>query len=245
MRYFFEISYRGTNFYGWQRQKGQISVQEVIETELQKLFRPEKIEIVGCGRTDTGVHAKQFFFHLDLNNEIDTNQVQFKLNRMLPNSISVQHIFIVNEDLHARFSATNRTYRYYINQDKDPFLEGSSTYFPHEINIMKMENACEYLMGTQDFTSFAKLHTDVKTHICTIKKATWFAENNQLVFEVSADRFLRNMVRSIVGTLLDVGAGKFHPQEIQKIIALKNRGAASKSVSANGLFLWKIEYPFE
>jgi tRNA pseudouridine38-40 synthase len=245
MRYFFQISYRGTSFYGWQRQKGQISVQEAIETELQKLFRSEKIEIVGCGRTDTGVHAKQYFFHTDFSNEIDTNNIQFKLNRMLPSSISVQHIFSVNEELHARFSAKTRTYRYYINQVKDPFLAGLSTYFPNELNLFQMENACRYLMGTQDFTSFAKVHTDVKTHICTIKKATWYRENDQLVFEISADRFLRNMVRSIVGTLLDVGIGKLEVDEVKNIIAAKNRAAAAKSVSAEGLFLWKIDYPSE
>jgi tRNA pseudouridine38-40 synthase len=245
MRYFFEISYCGTSFYGWQRQKGQISVQEAIEVELQKLFQSELIEIVGCGRTDTGVHAKQYFFHLDLNQEIDTNHIQFKLNRMLPASISIQHVFIVNEDLHARFSATNRTYRYFIHQVKNPFLAGVSTYFPQKLNVSKMESACNYLMGKQDFTSFAKLHTDVKTHICTINKAEWFNENDQLVFEISADRFLRNMVRSVVGTLLDVGTGKLEAEDLKKIIESKNRGAASKSVSADGLFLWKIEYPLE
>lgn len=244
MRYFFEISYRGTNYYGWQRQKGQISVQEAIEVELQKLFQSEVIEIVGCGRTDTGVHAKQYFFHVDLKQELETNHIQFKLNRMLPSSISVQRVFKVNDMIHARFSATNRTYRYFIHQEKDPFLAGVSTYFPHKLNVSKMQTACNYLMGEQDFTSFAKLHTDVKTHICTINKAIWINENDQLVFEVSADRFLRNMVRSIVGTLVDVGLGKLEAEDLKTIIEAQNRGEASKSVSADGLFLWKIEYPF-
>jgi tRNA pseudouridine38-40 synthase len=243
-RYFIEISYDGTPFYGWQRQLGQISVQEAVEIELQKLFSGQEIAIVGCGRTDAGVHAKQYFFHVDFENEINTNQLSYKLNSMLPQAISVQSVFLVDSTLHARFSATKRTYRYFIHQQKNPFLLGKSTYFAKELEINKMQEACGFLLGTQDFSSFAKVHTDVKTHICTVYSASWHEENGQLVFEISADRFLRNMVRSIVGTLLDIGTGKIALDELPTIIDQQNRSAASQSIAACGLFLWKIEYPF-
>ncbi len=242
-RYFIEISYDGTPFYGWQRQLGQISVQEAVEIELQKLFSGQEIAIVGCGRTDAGVHAKQYFFHVDFENEINTNQLSYKLNSMLPQAISVQSVFLVDSTLHARFSATKRTYRYFIHQQKNPFLLGKSTYFAKELEINKMQEACGFLLGTQDFSSFAKVHTDVKTHICTVYLASWHVENGQLVFEISADRFLRNMVRSIVGTLLDIGTGKILLTDLPGIIEQKNRNAASQSIAASGLYLWKIEYP--
>lgn len=243
-RYFVEISYDGTPFYGWQRQLGQISVQEAIENELQKLFSGQSISIVGCGRTDTGVHAQQYYFHVDFDSEIQETTLGYKLNSMLPQTISVQSIFAVNSSLHARFSATKRTYRYFIHQQKNPFLVGKSTFFPKELDMIKMQEACGFLLGTQDFSSFAKVHTDVKTHICTVHSASWHEENGQLVFEISADRFLRNMVRSIVGTLLDIGTGKISITDFPGIIEQKNRSAASQSIAACGLYLWKIEYPF-
>ncbi len=243
-RYFVEISYDGTPFYGWQRQLGQISVQEAIEIELQKLFSGQEIPIVGCGRTDAGVHAKQYFFHVDFDSEIHAATLSYKLNSMLPQAISVQSISLVDSSLHARFSATKRTYRYFIHQQKNPFLLGKSTYFPKELDINKMQEACEFLLGTQDFSSFAKVHTDVKTHICNVYSAGWTEENGQLIFEISADRFLRNMVRSIVGTLLDIGTGKILLTDMPGIIEQKNRSAASQSIAASGLYLWKIKYPF-
>lgn len=241
-RYFFEISYNGSTFYGWQKQHGQVSAQEVIEANLQKLFQKEKIEITGCGRTDKGVHAKQFFFHSDFTEEIDPQKLVFKLNRMLPESIVVHSIQNVQDDVHARFSAKKRTYRYFIHQHKNPFLNGLSTYFPGTVNIEDMQKACSFLIGTQDFSSFAKIHTDVKTHICTVYEAKWFFEEEQLVFEITADRFLRNMVRAIAGTMVDIGIGKLMVDDLPLIIAKKNRNAASKSIGAEGLYLWRVEY---
>jgi tRNA pseudouridine38-40 synthase len=244
-RYFFEISYNGAPFFGWQQQVGQVTIQEVIQKNLKKLFQKEEIDIVGCGRTDKGVHAKNYYFHCDFTQEVDPEILVYKLNKMLPVSISVASIFRVNSDLHARFSATKRTYRYFIHQYKDPFLSELSTYFPHEIETKTMNEACKSLLGKQDFSSFAKIHTDVKTHICTVYEARWFEQGNQLVFEISADRFLRNMVRAIVGTMLDIGTKKLNAENLPEIIAQKNRSAASKSVPATGLFLWRVEYDFK
>jgi tRNA pseudouridine38-40 synthase len=243
-RYFFEISYNGTPYYGWQQQVGQVSIQEVLQKELKKIFQQQEIEIVGCGRTDKGVHAKQFFFHVDFTYEIETENLAYKLNKMLPDSISVARIFSVKSDLHARFSAKKRTYRYFIHHQKDPFLSEFSTYFQQKVDLSTMNEACRHLLGKQDFSSFAKIHTDVKTHICTVYQAQWIEQENQLIFEISADRFLRNMVRAIVGTMLDIGTKKIVPDNLPVIIDEKNRSAASKSVSPNGLFLWKVEYDF-
>jgi tRNA pseudouridine38-40 synthase len=240
-RYFIEISYNGSDFFGWQRQPRQISVQEVIEDSLSKIHSNQPISIVGCGRTDTGVHAKQYFFHVDLDEKIVDGQFAFKLNRMLPNSIVVHKIEMVI-DKHARFDAKKRTYRYFIHQKKDAFINEFSWYMPVQIDIERMNRAAGFLIGEMDFTSLSKLHTDVKTNICHVYSTHWGEEKNQLYFEISADRFLRNMVRATVGTLIDVGTGKLEPEDIQSILEAKDRQAASMSVPAHGLFLWKIDY---
>lgn len=242
-RYFFEISYNGTTFYGWQRQPKQISVQEEIENALSKIYSNRPITIVGCGRTDTGVHAKHYFFHVDLDLFESIEQFIFKLNRMLPNSVVIHAIDEVAIDKHARFDAKERTYRYFIHLKKDAFIHDLSWYFPQKLDFEKMNDAAKHLLGKQDFTSLSKLHTDVKTNICNVTKAQWVqTSETEWYFEISADRFLRNMVRATVGTLLDVGLGKIQSEEILKILQAKDRGAASTSVPAHGLFLWEITY---
>ena len=241
-RYFIEIAYDGSTYFGWQRQPKQNSVQQEIEENLSKLFSNEPIQVVGCGRTDTGVHAKQYFLHVDLPEIADPNHFCFKLNRMLPASIAVFSMKEVDAEMHARFHATARTYRYYIHQKKDPFREGLSWYVPLELDFDAMNKAAKHLLGTQDFTSLSKLHTDVKTNICTVSNAEWKNDQSEWYFEITADRFLRNMVRATVGTLLDVGLGKRQPNELLEILAAMDRGAASTSVPAHGLYLWEITY---
>jgi tRNA pseudouridine38-40 synthase len=242
-RYFVQIAYRGTAYHGWQSQPNAPSVQETIERCLSKLFGNTEIPIVGCGRTDAGVHAKSYFFHVDLPQDWDENQLCFKLNRMLPPDISAYHAYKVSADVHARFDANKRTYRYFIHQQKDPFEQDQSWYYPQNLDIAAMNLAAERLLGTKDFGSFSKLHTDVKTNICTVYEARWVQEGTKLYFEVSANRFLRNMVRAIVGTLIEVGLGKLEVADIDVIIEAKDRGEAAVSVPAHGLFLWKIDYP--
>lgn len=242
-RYFFELSYNGTIYFGWQRQPEQMSVQQEIEDALSKLNSNIPVSVVGCGRTDTGVHAKQYFLHVDLPEIPDTEQFKYKLNKMLSGNISIQLIKPVDPDLHARFSATARTYRYFIHQHKDPFLNEFSWHYPQKLDLEAMNEAAKELLGKQDFTSLSKLHTDVKTNICTVNNAQWIKVNeDQIYFEITADRFLRNMVRATVGTLLEVGLGKIDRQDLRQILDKRDRGAAAVSVPAKGLFLWKIEY---
>jgi tRNA pseudouridine38-40 synthase len=242
-RYYFEISYNGTPFSGWQRQPNDKSVQEEIENCFTKLNSNQPIEIVGCGRTDTGVHAHHYIFHVDLPENFILENIVSKLNRMLPFSIAVQSCKNVTQDDHARFSATARTYRYFVHFKKDPFKKDQSLYIPYEIDFDKMNEAAKLLIGTKDFTSFSKLHTDVKTNICTVTNAVWVKmDEDNAYFEITANRFLRNMVRATVGTLLDVGKGILEPSEINRILEEKNRSSASTSIAAHGLYLWKIEY---
>ena len=241
-RYFIELSYNGTKFFGWQRQPNEISIQEEIENALSKYHSNQEIKVMGCGRTDTGVHAKDFTLHVDLPEVVDQEKLKFKLNRMLPESIAIYKIFKVTPDMHARFSATQRTYRYFIHTEKNPFNNKQSWHVTHTMDLAKMNEASRHLLGKKDFTSLSKLHTDVKTNICTVSKAEWTKTDAGLVFEITADRFLRNMVRATVGTLIDVGSGKIQPKEIISILEAMNRGAASTSVPAHGLYLWKVEY---
>jgi tRNA pseudouridine38-40 synthase len=241
-RYFFKISYKGTSFFGWQKQSSEISVQETIEENISKVQSHKDVSIVGCGRTDTGVHAKEYFFHWDDKDGIDIEQMQYKLNKMLPESISVHDIFNVKIDQHARFSATQRTYRYFIHKEKDPFLIEKSWHIAQALDLKKMNDAAQLSIGEKDFSSFAKTNTDVKHHICQLQDAQWFQKENGLIFEVRANRFLRNMVRAIVGTCVDVGLNKLTLQEFEKIITDKDRQKASGSAPAQGLFLWNVDY---
>lgn len=239
-RYFFELSYKGSEFCGWQRQPNAPSVQETIERCLSRLNSNSEIQVTGCGRTDTGVHAKQYFMHVDLPIIHDSDHLIFKLNRMLPESIAIHRIYESSQ--HARFDAISRTYRYYIHQEKDAFINDVSWYFPHLLDLDAMNEASKFLLGKQDFTSLSKLHTDVKTNICDVAKAEWNIDGNQVYFEIKADRFLRNMVRATVGTLLDIGTGKLNVNDLSGILEAKDRGEASMSVPAQGLFLWEIKY---
>jgi tRNA pseudouridine38-40 synthase len=242
-RYLVELSYNGSSFFGWQKQPNQISVQEEIENAFTKLNSNKPIAVVGCGRTDTGVHAHHYVLHVDILKVDNLEQFVFKLNRILPESIVVHNVKEVDLDFHARFHAISRTYRYFINLKKDPFKKGVSWTFTQKLDFDLMNEAAKHLLGTKDFTSFSKVNTDVKTNICTVQNAQWVKhDDSSYYFEITADRFLRNMVRATVGTLLEVGEGKIIPNEILTILEAKNRGAASLSVPAHGLFLWEVCY---
>lgn len=241
-RYFIELAYNGSTYNGWQIQPHSPSVQQDLNKALSTLLRQE-VNVVGAGRTDTGVHASFYVAHMDIQEMItDTEQLIYKLNRMLGNHIAIHKIYPVTSDLHARFSATSRIYKYFIDKAKDPFTYSFSfrTYPFPDINLMN--KACQILFEFNDFTSFSKLHTDTKTNICKIMQAQWEDTGNQLIFTIKADRFLRNMVRAIVGTMLEIGQGKISLEEFREIIKSQNRGAAGISVPGNALFLYDIQY---
>lgn len=240
------MEYNGSNFFGWQIQPNHISVQESIETGL-KLILKEEIEVVGCGRTDTGVHAKDYFAHFDYKelSDEEINQLKYRLNRYFSFDINIKSILRVRDNAHSRFDAIDRTYKYYIAKDKQPFNNDFSYYFPRELDMEKMNLAASKLFNYEDFTSFSKLHTQVNNNNCKILYAKWEIENGLLVFTVSANRFLRNMVRAITGTLLEVGLGKIRVEDFERIIEAKDRNKAGISVSAKGLFLYSISYPNE
>ena len=244
-RYFIQLSFKGTNYHGWQIQPNAISVQEVLEKSLSTLLR-EEISVVGAGRTDTGVHASFFVLHFDsLQQDLDSGNFVFKLNRFLPADIGIHKIIKAGNDAHARFSAASRTYQYFVATDKNPFSTDTSFYYSGNLDMCKMNEAAAILFEYEDFTSFSRLHTDVKTNNCKIFLANWKKEGSQLIFTIKADRFLRNMVRAIVGTLLEVGKGKITVEDFRQIIEKKDRGVAGASAPAQGLFLTDIEYPEE
>jgi tRNA pseudouridine38-40 synthase len=241
MRYFIELSYNGKNYYGWQAQKNQTSVQGDLEHHISVILR-SNIQVVGAGRTDAGVHSKFMTAHFDFIDEIDTQKLVNQLNAFLPKDIAIYRIFKVADTTHARFDAVKRTYEYHIFQKKNPFLNGWALYFPHRLNFEKMNEAASILLKYKDFTSFSKLHTDTKTNYCTIFEAFWQQRGEIWVFTVTANRFLRNMVRAIVGTLLLVGTEKISVGDFRDIIEQKNRGKAGNSVAPEGLYLTDIEY---
>lgn len=244
MRYFIEFSYQGKNYFGYQIQPNEISVQQELEKALSTLLRQD-IKTTGAGRTDTGVHAKKMFAHFDTDLVLDDHLV-YKLNSFLPQDIAVKRIFEVKENFHARFDATFRTYEYYISLEKNPFtLHHSWQMWKRKLDIEKMNEACKILFEYEDFTSFAKLHTDNKTNNCRIYKAFWEQNGTELKFTISADRFLRNMVRAIVGTMVEIGNGKIQPENLRTIIEEKNRNSAGTSAPAQGLFLVDVGYNFE
>ena len=244
-RYFLQLSFNGTKYHGWQFQPNALTVQEVLEKSLSTLLR-EEISVVGAGRTDSGVHALFFVAHFDSENQhLDKENLVFKLNNFLPKDIAVQKIKKVSKDFHARFSAISRTYKYYIIIWKDPFSVETAYRLTGKIDDEKMNQAARILFEYDDFTSFSRLHTDVKTNLCKIYRADWTKENEMLVFTIKADRFLRNMVRAIVGTMLEVGRGKMGAEDFRKVIEKKDRGAAGASAPPSGLFLTHIDYPEE
>lgn len=245
-RYFIHLAYNGTNYHGWQIQPNARSVQEVIQKSLKTLLKTD-IKLIGCGRTDTGVHARNFYAHFDFDilNIDDLEKLVYKLNQILPEDVFIYHIFRVEKNAHSRFDALSRTYKYYISNRKEIFMSDFVWQYHVHLDINKMNETSSLLKEYTDFTSFSKLHTDVKTNNCRISEAYWTKEANQIVFTISADRFLRNMVRSIVGTLIDVGKEKMTKNEFCNVIESKNRSAAGTSVPAKGLFLENIQYPFK
>ena len=243
MRYFIEFAYKGTNYHGWQYQPNAISVQETLTKALATILKTT-IELVGAGRTDTGVHAKQMFAHFDYDTVIDSNFLIHKLNSFLPKDIAVLAFYKVQEDSHARFDATKRTYQYNIHTKKDAFESDDSFYYHNHLNIELMNNACELLFQYTDFECFSKVNTDVNTFNCNIFEANWIQVNDKIVFTIAADRFLRNMVRAIVGTMIYIGLEKVSLQQFKEIIESKDRNKAGFSVPAHGLYLTKVEYTF-
>lgn len=242
MRYFIFLSYDGSRYHGWQIQPNATSVQEKINQSLSTLLRTEVLTI-GAGRTDAGVHAHMMVAHFDISYAIDCAWLKVKLNRILPPDISVNSVRQVIADAHARFSALTRTYHYYIYRYKSPFLRHYAAQISYPLNFDLMNEAAIVLTKEHDFTSFSKLHTNTKTNICHVSQAKWYQVNDNFWrFEITADRFLRNMVRSIVGTLIEVGRGKISLEEFKKIIALKNRCAAGDSMPGNALSLVNIVY---
>lgn len=243
MRYFIQLSYFGKNYHGWQIQPNATSIQEKLQQSLSTLLRNET-EIVGAGRTDAGVHAIQMFAHFDVCQKLDDN-ICYKLNAILPNDIVIHKVFLVNTDAHARFDATSRSYEYRMFIGRNPFLLDTTWQVNYkDINVDKMNKVCKILFQYKDFQCFSKVKTDVHTFNCTITEAKWVLDKNELTFYISANRFLRNMVRAIVGTLLNVGLGKISVEEFKNIIESKNRSRAGVSVPAKGLFLTKVEYPY-
>jgi tRNA pseudouridine38-40 synthase len=241
MRYFIQCSFSGTNYYGWQRQPSDLSVQEVMEDCLGKLLGG-RVEIVGAGRTDAGVHARVMYAHFDWEAPLP-DSLAHRLNAFLPGDIAVQDIFPVPGDAHARFDAESRTYQYFLVQHKDPFLQDWAFYQNHPLDFERMNQAAACLLEFEDFKAFSKSRTDVKTYLCRISEAVWQQEGEKWVFTITADRFLRNMVRAVVGTLLQVGRGDLSPGDVKSIIKSRDRSRAGVSVPAKGLYLTGIAYP--
>jgi len=244
MLLFAEISYKGKNYHGWQKQPNATSVQSVIEKAFNVILRDREFSCIGCGRTDTGVHAEQFYFHFETDEEINHNKFMYKVNTLLPADIVVHRLLEVPEGSHTRFDAISRTYKYYINQKKDAFLTDVSYYNSRKLDVNAMNKACKCLFDYKDFTSFSKVNTETKTNNCVIQYAQWKNNGDSIVFEITADRFLRNMVRAIVGTMLEVGLGKITVDQFKKVIETKDRGEAGTSVPGHGLFLTKVSYPY-
>ena len=243
MRYFIDISYDGSNYHGWQIQPNADTVQHQINLAFSTILN-EEINVLGAGRTDTGVHAKKMIAHFDTNQTIDFEKFKYRINGFLKNDISLNDIYKVKEDAHARFSAISRTYEYRVSRNKNPFSV-NSYFLIRDLDFQSMKKACKFLHGNHDYTSFAKLHSENYTNNCEVFIANWKEDENLLIFTIKANRFLRNMVRAIVGTLIEIGEGKISFSDIETILMSKDRAKAGYSVPANGLSLIEIEYPKE
>jgi tRNA pseudouridine38-40 synthase len=242
-RYFLQLSFHGKKFHGWQIQENAHSVQAELNRALKTLLGKET-DTTGCGRTDTGVHALKFYLHFDAEEISDEKDFLYHLNSLLPFEIAVYKILKVDDDAHARFDATSRTYKYFIHRRKNPFLNDTSYFFPFETDLKLMNEAAEILKSYSDFSSFSKSRTQVKTNICKVTDARWIEKDEQLIFEITADRFLRNMVRAIVGTLLEVGERHITLDDFREIIEHKKRSGAGVSVPGHGLFLVNVTYTY-
>jgi tRNA pseudouridine38-40 synthase len=242
LQYFVQFSYFGKAYHGWQNQPNAITVQEVLEKSFSTLLRTA-VELVGAGRTDTGVHAKMMFAHFEVDGISNNDDLVYRLNALLPDDIAVQKIFEVTPETHARFDATERTYEYWISQAKNPFYSDFAYYVKNPLTIEKMNEAAALLLEYEDFECFSKSNTDVHTYLCNVRQAQWVEKDDLLVFTITANRFLRNMVRAVVGTLLDVGTGKHTSADVKAIINSKDRREAGTSVPAKGLYLTKVSYP--
>ncbi len=242
-RYFVKLAYDGQAYHGWQRQKNAMSVQQVIEDSLSTILRTPSY-VIGCGRTDTGVHAKEYYLHVDLEAGLDLETVRFRWNQNLPPDIAIHDIIPVHEKAHARFDATAREYRYFIHRKKDAFSHGRSYLLRKNLDQEAMQEAAQELIGKKDFEAFARTHSDQKTSICDLKKASWTFLEDEWVFTIVADRFLRNMVRAIVGTLVEVGEHKLDLDAFREVILSKDRSKAGTSAPAQGLYLYRIDYPY-
>lgn len=247
MRWFMRLSYRGAAYHGWQVQPGDVSVQGTIEGALSTLLR-QPTAVTGAGRTDAGVNARLMVAHVDLPDGFDPREGVFlrSLNSICGRDIAIYSFAPVGADAHARFDATERSYRYFVHTVKNPFTGDLSWQAPPTLDFAAMNEAAALIIGRRDFTSFSKLHTDVKTNICDLRRAVWTdMGEGRYYFEIAADRFLRNMVRAVVGTLVDVGRHKMAPEAILDVLECKDRCAAGTSMPAGPLFLWNIEYPYD
>lgn len=244
MRYFFTIAYRGTKYHGWQKQPNASTIQQKVEEVFSAILN-QNIDITGSGRTDSGVHATRQVFHVDLPIEVHSGQLLFKANKMLPADVALVDVKAVKDEVHARFDALSRSYQYKIINQKDAFSADQAYYFIKGLDIQKMNEAAALLFDFKDFESFSKVKTDVFTFNCEIFEAEWKQEGAMLVFYISANRFLRGMVRAIVGTLMEVGQHRISSEDFKHIIAEKKRTSAGRSVPAHGLYLTEVRYPQE
>lgn len=244
MRCFLDIAFRGAAFHGWQRQPSDISVQELLEDAMSKALR-QTVAVTGAGRTDAGVNARRMVAHADIPDGTDTGALLRAVNAMAGNDVAVRSITPVHADAHARFDATERAYRYYTHTSKNPFVRELSWQASPALDFEAMNHAGSLLLGRRDFTSFAKLHSDARTNICDLRAAAWHrVDADRWYFEIRADRFLRNMVRAVVGTLVEVGRGKMTPDDVLAVLEAKNRCAAGTSMPAHALFLWDVSYDY-